>query len=149
MLDPKTRTGLRFGWPRGYRADNPSMILIYRQADDERARLVIKRLGDEGPAALDEAAGPVKLTDIAWEAWGDTVVTSERHPARMRRGRGRSPTGASREALAVVVDVEGLPPVGMLAAWPTEAPAAELALDVMRHLQVCRWKIGSGCEPIE
>ena len=29
------------------------------------------------------------------------------------------------------------------------APAEELALDVVRHLQVCRWKIGSGCEPIE
>jgi len=149
MLDHETRTGLRFGWPRGFRADNPSMILLYRKPDDAQARLVIKRLGDDGAASLDAAAATVKLGDASWEAWQDTVVTSARHPARMRRGRGKSPQGAAREAFEVIVEVQGLPPVGLLAAWPTAAPAEELALDVVRHLQVCRWKIGSGCEPLD
>ncbi len=149
MLDHETRTGLRFGWPKGYRADNPSMILLYRKPHDEQAKLVIKRLGDEGAAALDAAMATVKLTGPQWEPWRDTAVTSAKHQGRMRRGRGKAPGGAAREALEVVVEVEGLPPVGVLAAWPVDAPAEELALDVVRHLQVCRWKIGSGCEPIE
>lgn len=149
MLDHETRTGLRFGWPKGYRADNPSMILLYRKPNDEQAKLVIKRLGDDGAAALDAAVATVKLTSPQWEPWRDTVVTAAKHPGRLRRGRGKAPGGAEREALEVVVEVEGLPPVGVLAAWPTDAPAEELALDVVRHLQVCRWKIGSGCEPLE
>lgn len=158
MLAPKTRTGLRFGWPPGFRVDDPSVILMYRRPDDEALKVVAMRLerrADDGDDADvdDETSLTRRLPatgvtgDVAWRSWQATTATSAAFPARVRTGRGHARSGAKRDVLAVILQVgPDLPRVGVVAAWPTgDEEASELARDVVRHAYRCRWRVGHGC----